>query len=541
MPSLRASRLTLLATLLLVLRPAPAAQLDEQVCDTDARPGGVLDFVVGQVLPSYDGHRESTVGMLQPIRPFYSLLIRVDPCAPADLTRIVCDLCAGDVPRPTDGGTRYRFPIRKGVRFHDGTPLTSRDVAATFRRIVFPQRYGESARQWHFSMVQSIATPDAHTVEFVLRYPSSAFLPALAIPFNFVYAAKDLARRDRFWHTRNVNGTGPFVFVRHRPGVLVEGRRNPHYHFPGRPYLDGFRAFTMPEMSRRVQAIRDGSAAIEFRGLAPRDRDRLVAEMGGRIVVQESDWNCVLMATPNHARQPFDDPRVRRALTLALDRWQGGRELSRTAIVKTVGGIVYPNHKLAASREELAQLAGYSSDVDRARGRARRLLEDAGQAGLSFELINRAIDQPYLLLGRWLVEQWATVGLDVRHRPLPHGPFYGTLRRSMDYDVSIDFNCQSTVNPLVDVSKFLGSAATNFARYDDPVLEDLYREIQRAGPEQQYSLMRRYERQVLDGEVHAVLTFWWWKIIVHHRYVRGWRAPPSHYLNQHLDQVWLAR
>ena len=62
------------------------------------KSGGILNFVVGSKIPSYDGHQETTFGMIHPIRPFYSLLIRVNPDNPADPADFKCDLCEGDVP-----------------------------------------------------------------------------------------------------------------------------------------------------------------------------------------------------------------------------------------------------------------------------------------------------------------------------------------------------------------------------------------------------------------------------------------------------------
>ena len=76
---------------------------------------------------------------------------------------------------------------------------------------------------------------------------------------------------------------------------------------------------------RSFAAIRGGRADIEFRGFPPKARDDLVKALGDKITVQESDWNCVLLFTPNHSVKPFDDPRVRRALTLAVDRYSGSK------------------------------------------------------------------------------------------------------------------------------------------------------------------------------------------------------------------------
>ncbi len=71
------------------------------------KSGCVLNFVVGSKIPSYDGHQETTFGMIHPIRPFYSTLIRVNPSNPQDPTDFECDVCVGDVPEPTEGGTKY--------------------------------------------------------------------------------------------------------------------------------------------------------------------------------------------------------------------------------------------------------------------------------------------------------------------------------------------------------------------------------------------------------------------------------------------------
>ncbi len=294
--------------------------------------GGVLTFMVASEVPSYDLHRETTFGVIHPIAPFYSLLVRINPENPSASEDFVCDLCVGKVPQPTDGGKTYTFKVRTDVKFHDGTPLTAQDVKATFHKIIFPPKGVASARRAQLTMVESIEAPDNETVIFRLKYPSGAFMPALATPFNAVYSKKDLDAHGFEWHARNINGTGPFVFIQQQAGAFIEAKRNPSYHHKGPdgqplPYLDGFKAIQAPKESVRVQAIRGNRAAMEFRGLPPMSRDELKRVLGDKLAVQESDWNCVLLTTPNHTKAPFDDPRVRRALTLGVDRWQGSQHL----------------------------------------------------------------------------------------------------------------------------------------------------------------------------------------------------------------------
>jgi peptide/nickel transport system substrate-binding protein len=504
------------------------------------KKGGILNFVVGSKIPSYDGHIETTFGMVHPMKPFYSTLIRVNPENPSSPTDFVCDVCEGAVPSGEEGGTLFKFKIRKGVKFHDGTPLTAADVKATYDKIIFPPKGAASARKAFFKAVKSITAPDNTTLIFKLSFPTGTFLPSVAMPFNFIYSKKDLDTHGYNWHRKNINGTGPFVFVEHQPGSFVSGKKYANYHHKGQPYLDGFKAISAPKMSLRMQAIRGDRAAIEFRGFPPKARDDLVKALGDKITVQESDWNCVLLLTPNHKVKPFDDPRVRQALSLAVDRWSGSKYLSRIAIVKTVGGVVFPGHPLAATKDELTSMHGYGTDIKASREKAKKLLAEAGQSNMTFVLDNRGVDQPYKIVGTWLIDQWKKIGLKATQRVQPSPAYYATLRKKKDFGIAIDFNCQSIVNPLADVSKFLGSSGNNYAQFEDPALEKMFLDMNKSGdPKVQRTIMRKYEKRVLHDQAHMAITLWWYKINPHRSYVKGWKIAPSHYLNQTLDNIWL--
>ena len=120
--------------------------------------GGILNFVVGSKIPSMDGHMEGTFGMIHPIRPFYSTLIRVNPENPGSTTDFVCDVCSSF--SSSDDGKTHTFKIRNDIKFHDGTPLTAADVKATYDKLVFPPKGILSLRKKFFAMVDSITTPD---------------------------------------------------------------------------------------------------------------------------------------------------------------------------------------------------------------------------------------------------------------------------------------------------------------------------------------------------------------------------------------------
>ena len=504
--------------------------------------GGILNFVVAGEAPSYDAHRETTYAVIHPYAPFYSLLIRVNPKNPSSPTDFVCDLCKGrgNGAKISSDKKTYTWKIQEGVKFADGTPLTAHDIVATFKKIIFPPEGVPSARKTFYKMVESVSAPDDYTVVFKLKFPSGAFLPAVAAPYNWIYSKKDLDTHGYNWNTDHVNGSGPFIFVQHQPGAFVEGKKNPNYHHKGQPYLDGFKAIIAKKMSVRIQAIRGNRAAIEFRGFPPKARDDLVNALGDKITVQESDWNCVLIATPNHTHKPIDDARVRRALTLGIDRWGGSAYLSRIAIVKTVGGVVFPGHPLAANKQELQSLAGYWPDLEKSRAEAKKLLAEAGASNLTLDYNNRDVDQPYKIVSTWLIDQWRQIGVTAKQTVRPTPAFYATLRKSHEYDVSIDFNCQSVVNPIADVSKYLCGAGNNYSQCKDPKLGEMYDNLIRtADVKGQRAIMRQYERRALDEQAHEFITLWWYKINPHRSYVKGWKIAPSHYLNQQLDNVWL--
>ena len=517
-----------------------ALAVSPAAADEEPKYGGTLTYMIpADAPPSFDAHREGTFATVHSAAPFYSVLIRVDPNNPFSTTDFVCDLCTA-VPRPTDDGKTYTFKIREGVKFHDGTPLTAADVAASWDHIIHPPVGVLSPRESHYMMVDTVTAPDPSTVVFRLKFPTAAFLPSLADPFGFIYQ-KAILDKDPRWYEKNILGSGPFKFAGLEIGQSIKGVKNPDYYHKGSPYLHGFTGIYADKQAVRVAALRSDQAAIEFRGLPPSVRDELVDALGDKIAVQGSDWNCGQMVTPNHKRKPFDDVRVRRALTLPIDRWHGAPELARIANVRTVGGIVFPGSPLAADKEELQDIAGYWPDIERSRAEARRLLQEAGAAGLSFELVNRNIDQPYKYDATWVIDQWSKIGLHVTQRVLPTGPWLEALRNG-SFDSAMNGNCNSVVNPLLDVQRYLPQSVyvASYGRFDDQPEIDLYdRMLRETDFANQRALMRNFEKHVLDEQAHEIFLLWYYRIVPYHSYVKGWKISPSHYLNQDLATVWL--
>src|SRR5215813_4276365 len=352
-----------LAVALAVAAPAMA--------DEAPKYGGILTYMIpADSPPSFDAQREETYATIHSAAPFYSVLIRINPSNPESTTDIVCDLCT-EMPQPTDGGRTYTFKIRDDVTFHNGDKLTAEDVAASLNKIAFPPEGVVSPRSATFMMVDKIAATDPQTVVIELKFATNAFLPALADPYNWIYQKKILDK-DPHWYEHNIMGSGPFVFEEFQTGQLIKGKRNPHYYHQGLPYLDGFVGIYAPKQAVQLDAIRSDRAATEFRGYPPSAIDQL---------------------------KPFDDVRVRRALILALDHWGSAQALSQMSLMHTVGSLVFPGSPLAPDKDQLSSIAGFWPDIEKSRAEARRLLKEAGAEGLSFELMNRDVDQPYKYLG----------------------------------------------------------------------------------------------------------------------------------------------
>ena len=503
------------------------------------RYGGELVFPVPSEPPSYDGHREETFGLIHPIAPFYNTLLRVDPFDKS-----------GTKPAPSlaeswtsskDGKT-YTFKIRRGVKFHDGSDMTSKDIKASYDKIIFPPAGVGSSRKGQYADVEKVEAPDPYTVVFKLKEPSGSFIASLLSPYNFIYKA-DILAKDPHWYEKNIMGTGPFVFVEHVKGSHVVGKKNPNYWDKGKPYLDSFRAVFMRDSAAQVAAVRGERAHVQFRGFTPKDRDNIVAALGNKITVQEAPWDCILLVAINHEKKPFDDKRVRRALTLALDRYTGSKALSQIAIVKEVAGVQVPGTPYATPPDELAKVAGYWRDAEKSRAEAKRLLKEAGVPdGFSFTFKNRGIPMPYEPLGVWMIDQWRRVGLNVKQEVIEAAAYFGVIRKG-DFEAAMDFQCGYIVEPDLDMYKFTSTSRNpaNYGRYSDPVLDKLYDQQSRTtNVEARKKIVREFEKRVLDEEAHYLMTLQWHRIIPHSAKMHGWTVTPSHYLNNTLDTVWLS-
>src|SRR5207248_1751181 len=123
------------------------------------------------------------------------------------------------------------------------------------------------------------------------------------------------------------------------------------------------------------------------------------------LAIQEAPWICVNYVVPNTKKKPFDDVRVRQALTLAIDRYAGSSSLSKITIVRDVGGLMRPKGPFAQADTDLQKIAGFGTDGAAAKEQAKKLLADAGVPNLTFKFLNRNIQTPYEPVALFAIDQ----------------------------------------------------------------------------------------------------------------------------------------
>ncbi|MCC7274025.1 MAG: ABC transporter substrate-binding protein [Alphaproteobacteria bacterium] len=496
--------------------------------------GGTLTFAISAETPHYDCHGSDTYATLHFSAPFYSTLLRFDldkyPEVAGDLAQswtVAPDLLT------------YSFKLHQGVLFHDGQPLTSADVKATYERLRAPPTGVVSTRKATFSDIDTIETPDAQTVVFKMKGVNAAMLEHFASPWNCIYSAKVLAADPNAPKTK-VMGTGPFVFGEHVKGSHVTGTRNDKYFRQGLPYLDGFKGVFMLQAAAMLNALQGGQVAGEFRGIAPAERDRLVQAMGDKLRIEESSWTLNLLIAFNTEKKPFDDPRVRRALSMAIDRWGGSQGLSRISTMRAVGGVIRPGSPYATPEAELVKLPGFSKDIRASRAEAKRLLAEAGVPNLSFTLHNRNLAMPYTPAGVFLVDQWRQIGVTVDHKQYDTAPYLAGMS-SGNFDVAIDFSNLFMDEPSLGLAKFVSftRAPENRSRANDAELDALFdRQVRELDRGKRIELIKAFEKRLFE-QSYQVPLLWWHRIVPTHKTLMGWKMSPSHNLGQDLAEVWL--
>ncbi|MFN8526192.1 MAG: ABC transporter substrate-binding protein [Chloroflexota bacterium] len=273
-------------------------------------------------------------------------------------------------------GKAYTFSLREGVKFHDGTPFTADDVVATFMRIIQPPQGVVSVFKDELAPVDKVEAVDPKTVKFTLKNPWTPFLEVIASPSMIVYPKKALTENNQDLRKVLAPGTGPWVFKDHKTGERWLFTKNPSYWNPNLPYLDELEMLHVPAWPDRGTAVLSDQASFSW-NVSPQVWEEGVKrkEIGG-VQVPCLNSHTVML---NNKKKPLDDPRVRRAIHLAVKRQDMFKALSTQEPVFLSRWMPYAS-SFSTPKDQLEKMPGYREQKDEDIATAKKLMADAGYA-----------------------------------------------------------------------------------------------------------------------------------------------------------------
>ncbi len=450
-------------------------------------------------------------------------------------------------------GTVYTFNLTRNAKWHDGKPFVADDVVFNYQRILFSDdlKGGTTACRSLLSTVKTVEKVDDYTVRFTQTRFSPTFLPAMGVNCSVINPPHLPLANFPKRTSSTVIGTGPYKFKEYQDGVKATEVRNPEYFrkdTAGRqlPYLDGIEFFRVADATFEYSLFRTGQVDL----MNPYGGDRLLgrgaaelkADVPGAIYKAASFF--AVYQTFRSDAAPWNDVRVRKAISLALDR-----EAFRAVYTKGNGpayrGFVYPGVKWANSEDEIKTWPGYNSatkkqDIEQ----AKQLLKEAGVDLTAIKLsvpIYRSAEQTteifVSLLGQALGVQW-TVGI------------YDTAQFrqiGQDKNFGIYSNLQSAAftDPAASLAPWASSTGPgNVGKFSDPSIDARLDEMNATPDEaKRIQLSRAIEKDVLTEKFWYIISGNGIKNHAWHPWVKGYNGfgSASEITANTMEQVWLTR
>jgi peptide/nickel transport system substrate-binding protein len=441
------------------------------------KSGGVLKIEHIDTPPSASIHEEGTVSVVFPFMAVFNNLVLFDQhVAKNSLESVVPDLAESWT--WGDEGKALSFKLRQGVQWHDGKPFTANDVRCTFDMALEKgeQKLRRSPHAAWWGNVESVTVEGDLAVTFHLKQPQPSLLALLASGWAPIYPCHVSPAEMR----RKPVGTGPFKFAEFRMKESIKLVKNPNYWKPGRPYLDGIEYTIIPDRSTRMLAFVSGKFDMTF-----------VADVSVPLLKdvkkQAPKANCVLRMTGvasnlivNRDRPPFDDPKIRRAMALTLDRDAFNTILDEGQSKPGTAMLPPPEGVWGMPSETLKTLPGYG-DVAKAREQGRALMKEAGYGPdkhLKIKVSTRNIAtfrDPAVIL----IDQLRHIWIDGELEIIDTAVYYNRVF-SKDYAVALNLTGSAVDDP--DVTFFEGYACgslRNYNGYCNPEMTKLFEEQSR--------------------------------------------------------------
>jgi peptide/nickel transport system substrate-binding protein len=401
----------------------------------------------------------------------------------------------------SDDSLTYTFKLREGVKWHDVAPVngrefTSADVKATFEAIL-----AEGHQANLLERVTSIDTPDDYTVVLNLSAPFAPLLNNMASHFMWILPAE--AFEEGYERANTVIGTGPFILDEREVDVTTRYVANPEYWdvgFDGQPlpYLDSFEQVVINDTQQVIAAFQAGEIHVMTNGTPNELRDQLMQDYPEAFYGEWIDAGMGQVGV-NMDRPPFDDLRVRQAISLAIDREGMGTSIRGGGTIPS--NVAPAQANFALPEDERKELLQYDPE------RARELLAEAGfPDGLDATLI--ATDRYgalYTAQTEWLVEDLKAVGINVTLDLLDYATYFGSRWPDVEYD--IQFGPQT---PFLEPDEWLrGQMGTgqgrNWYNISDPTLDGLLDEqLGITDPDARAEKIREIQRYALTELMNPI-------------------------------------
>ncbi|GAA2857915.1 peptide/nickel transport system substrate-binding protein [Aminobacter niigataensis] len=497
--------------------------LSAQGSETPMR-GGILTTQFRSEPPNFDPIANTTSRTLYAVAPCYSKLVMYDV---ADPTKIVGDLATEWNVAPD--GKEVSFKLKPNVRFHDGQPLTSADVKHTFETIKTAK---VSPRRAALSSVEEIVTPDATTVIFKLSRQSPSFLATLANGWMMILP-KHLAEEGAF--EKKIVGSGPFKYKDYKIGVSLELVRNDDYHVPDRPYLDGIKFYIVTDPGAALAYFRTGQILL-YDALTSDDAARARKDFGDLITTPSSSSVSFRTLVFNTQRKPWDNPAVRQAISLGLDRVEATKVI--VAGDGTIGGAMPAGGKWELPAALLAKVPGYSGDPAANTEAAKKVIADAGLVGHKFKILSRRTST-FEKTAIYCQSALQRLGFDPELQLLDDAEANDKLN-GKDFDVAAWNQNSGADDPDTVFNLYTCNGDRNYSALCVPAVDELYeKQSGTLDPAQRRALVNDMDVAALN-EAGRLVLFWSNQYLGMSRRIRnlGKYTEDEHF--RQLQDTWLA-
>ncbi|MBI3635307.1 MAG: ABC transporter substrate-binding protein [Candidatus Rokubacteria bacterium] len=503
------------------------------------RYGGILNWFDYGDPGRLDVHAESPLVVQQATAGVYSGLLHRDP---DDSAKIAPDL-AERYTVSADGKT-YTFQLRKGVKWHDGQPFTAADVKATFDRVLNPDFKSPKCGAALKPLVASVEVIDPHTVQIRLKAAAEPFLGSIASAWCRIAAKHVLEKYGDLNKPEAQIGTGPFKFKKYERGSLIEWEKNKDYFVPGLPYLDGVKQYILVGGPTQLAAAKAGRVMLwdTWPPMGKAAGEELKNARGSEVDVYRWPINTIWIVYMNTTKPPFDNPELRRAVYLALNRQELiGKALDGAGVPcamldpKLVGDFALP-------LEEVGKLPGCRQPKDQDLAEAEKLVKKHHPNGLDIEIALRQVGN-YSDRAQLVAAQLRKIGIRGTLRTHESAAGYAAFGKGDFVLIAAQDRAMDSTDPS-DVFSFIWTkdGGSNYARWSDPKVDELAdRAIKETDRAKRRQLYHDLQRMVLGGAPGAVPVGWvegWFFV---DKRVRGYKHAATAYDNLTFMKVWLAQ